>query len=113
MSPIKELSERNLVQYSKLQPCVVTNLLLTSNPLFKTKDTHYRDTSGRDRFSGLRENFYRGSHGAIFCFDVTERTSFKNVEKWIRSVEDHFPGIHNINYDVNVQSKRKTFLRNC
>ena len=47
-----------------------------------------RDASGSERFSHVRDNFFLGSHGAIFCFDVTQRSSFEHLGKWIKEVDE-------------------------
>jgi small GTP-binding protein len=43
------------------------------------------DTGGCERFQSLCPMYYRSSSGAICVFDVTNRISFDNVEKWINS----------------------------
>ena len=39
------------------------------------------DTSGQDRFRVLTSTYYRGSHGVIVVFDVTNGDSFANIKK--------------------------------
>ncbi|CAD8121130.1 unnamed protein product [Paramecium sonneborni] len=40
------------------------------------------DTAGQEQWGGLIEGYYIGAHCAIIMFDVTSRTSYKNVLKW-------------------------------
>jgi GTP-binding nuclear protein Ran len=40
------------------------------------------DTAGQEKFGGLRDGYYIQSHAAIIFFDVTARTTYKNVNKW-------------------------------
>ena len=44
------------------------------------------DTAGQERFKTFTSSYYRGIHGAIICYDVTERNSFNNIKKWINEL---------------------------
>lgn len=41
------------------------------------------DLAGQKRFSFLRKIFYKGSHGAIFVFDLTRPKTIELLEDWI------------------------------
>jgi len=43
------------------------------------------DTAGQERFQGLGTNFYRGSDGVVFVFDVTRRDTFDSLNTWRES----------------------------
>lgn len=47
------------------------------------------DTAGQERFKSICPIYYRGSNGCICVFDVTNRTSFDNVDEWITSFKQH------------------------
>ncbi len=47
------------------------------------------DLAGQPSFSEVRKTFYAGAKGALIVYDITNRTSFKNVEKWISEVWQH------------------------
>lgn len=53
------------------------------------------DTCGQERLRALTANYYRNADGVILLFDVTQKDSFDNLEKWISSlkekVEDALP----------------------
>lgn len=49
------------------------------------------DLAGQRRFSFLRKIFYRGSHGAIFIFDITRARTFLMLEDWINDFIAHHP----------------------
>jgi len=42
------------------------------------------DLAGQRRFSFLRKIFYKGSHGALFVFDITREKTFSLLDDWIR-----------------------------
>ncbi len=46
------------------------------------------DTAGRKSFESIRPQFYRGSKGAILFFDLANRDSFININKWIVEVRE-------------------------
>ena len=48
------------------------------------------DTAGQERFhNGLVQQFFHNVHGVIFVYDVTQRSSFNNLNKWIQECNDH------------------------
>ncbi|XP_045185116.2 uncharacterized protein LOC123543116 [Mercenaria mercenaria] len=50
------------------------------------------DTAGQERFRNITSSYYRGCHGAIIVFDVTNRASFKGVDNWITDLEHYGSG---------------------
>ena len=47
------------------------------------------DIAGQDRFRNFRNIFYKGSSGALIIFDLTRRTSFDNLSKWINELKEY------------------------
>ena len=45
------------------------------------------DTAGQERFWTLTSSYYRGAHGIIIVYDVTNRDSFDNVRQWMTEIE--------------------------
>ena len=39
------------------------------------------DTAGQERFRTITSSYYRGAHGIIVVYDVTDRDSFSNVKQ--------------------------------
>lgn len=40
------------------------------------------DTAGQERFQSLGHAFYRGADICIFIYDITDKNTFNNIEKW-------------------------------
>jgi Ras-related protein Rab-1A len=51
------------------------------------------DTGGQERFSPIRELYYKGALGAVIVFDVTNRESFEHAEKWFGEVRKNVSNI--------------------
>ena len=47
----------------------------------------YRDTAGQERFRTITSSYYRGAHGIIVVYDVTEVESFNNVRVWLSEID--------------------------
>jgi Ras-related protein Rab-1A len=44
------------------------------------------DTAGQERFRTITSSYYRGSHGIIIVYDITDMESFDNVKMWINEI---------------------------
>ncbi|KAK4535972.1 hypothetical protein CDCA_CDCA06G1997 [Cyanidium caldarium] len=47
------------------------------------------DTAGQERFRTITSSYYRGAHGIIIVFDVTDAESFQNVSTWVSEIEHY------------------------
>ncbi|GFP95080.1 RAS-related protein rabd1 [Phtheirospermum japonicum] len=45
------------------------------------------DTAGQERFRTITSSYYRGAHGIIIVYDVTEMESFNNVKQWLSEID--------------------------
>ncbi|EGW33983.1 uncharacterized protein SPAPADRAFT_59389 [Spathaspora passalidarum NRRL Y-27907] len=45
------------------------------------------DTAGQERFRSLIPSYIRDSHVAVICYDITNKKSFLNLDKWIKDVK--------------------------
>ena len=45
------------------------------------------DTAGQERFRTITKTYYKGAHGIILTYDVTDSNSFKNIRNWIKQIE--------------------------
>ncbi|GAB4821918.1 hypothetical protein N2152v2_008964 [Parachlorella kessleri] len=47
------------------------------------------DTAGQERYSSITRAFYRGAVGAMLVYDVTRRSTFESVKRWLSSLREH------------------------
>eukprot|EP00455_Lapot_gusevi_P057721 TRINITY_DN990_c0_g1_i2.p1 TRINITY_DN990_c0_g1~~TRINITY_DN990_c0_g1_i2.p1 ORF type:complete len:228 (+),score=71.07 TRINITY_DN990_c0_g1_i2:66-686(+) len=45
------------------------------------------DTAGQERFRTITSSYYRGAHGIIIVYDVTDQDSFDNVKQWLHEID--------------------------
>lgn len=55
----------------------------------KTVKLQIWDTAGQERFRTITSSYYRGAHGIIIVYDVTDRESFNNVKHWITEIDKY------------------------
>ena len=53
----------------------------------RTVTLHIWDTAGQERFQSVTKSYYRGAHGIILMYDITQEESFVAVKSWINSIE--------------------------
>ena len=47
------------------------------------------DTAGQERYRAITSAYYRGAVGALLVYDVTSRSSFEAVLKWLGELRSH------------------------
>jgi len=45
------------------------------------------DTAGQERFRTITSSFYRGAHGIIVVYDITDQGTFNNVKLWMQEIQ--------------------------
>ena len=68
------------------------------------------DTAGQDRFRSITKNYYKGSHGIILIYDITNRRTFENVQKWISQIREETSQnvvIYLIGNKIDMKEERK------
>ena len=47
------------------------------------------DTAGQERYDTMTTSCYRGAVGIILVYDITNYTSFNNIPKWLKAIQEH------------------------
>ena len=54
----------------------------------KTFNIQIWDTAGQERFRAITKGYYKDSQGLLLLYDITNKESFDNLDKWILGVRD-------------------------
>lgn len=44
------------------------------------------DTAGQERYKNITANYYKGAHGIIVVYDITDNKSFDDVQGWLDGI---------------------------
>ena len=45
------------------------------------------DTAGQERFKNIISSYYRGANGIFLVYDITDKESFEDLNKWLVDIE--------------------------
>ena len=45
------------------------------------------DTAGQERYRSITNAYYKGAKGSLLIYDITNKKSFENLEKWISDIK--------------------------
>jgi small GTP-binding protein len=45
--------------------------------------------AGQESFKSITRSYYKGSVAAFLVFDITRRSSFENINKWLFEVKNY------------------------
>ncbi|KAJ1498700.1 Rab-like protein 2A [Coelomomyces lativittatus] len=77
-------STRALSIYKYTQPHPITN-----DPI----NIDFYDTAGQERFASMHAGYYYSAHACLLCFDLTRKTTYKNLNNWYNELRHHRPNI--------------------
>ncbi|VEL29519.1 unnamed protein product [Protopolystoma xenopodis] len=52
----------------------------------KTIKLQIWDTAGQERFQTITQSYYRGARGIMLVYDITNRRSYENIDKWMTNI---------------------------
>lgn len=55
----------------------------------KTAKIQIWDTAGQERFRTITASYYRGAHGVVLVYDVTNEKSFEHIQVWYEEIKEH------------------------
>ncbi|KAK7930287.1 hypothetical protein WMY93_006682 [Mugilogobius chulae] len=69
------------------------------------------DTSGQGRFCTIFRSYSRGAQGILLVYDITNGWSFDGIDRWIREIDEHAPGVPRIlvGNRLHLAFKRQSF----
>ena len=47
------------------------------------------DTAGQDRYKAITSAYYRSASAAILVYDISKRSSFENLQNWIKEIREN------------------------
>ena len=54
----------------------------------KTVKVQLWDTAGQERFRTIAKSYYKGAHGIVLMYDVTNRKTYDNIRKWLIQIKN-------------------------
>ncbi|KAL7244184.1 hypothetical protein ACSBR1_016423 [Camellia fascicularis] len=81
----KSKGEEYLFKLVVIGDLVVGKLNLLSRFASDEFDLHSKaiDTAGQERFRAVTSAYYRGVIGALVVYDITRRTTFDSIKRWL------------------------------
>jgi len=58
------------------------------------------DTAGQEKYRSLGVAYYRGADACMLVFDVTDKTTFKDLDKWVEAFFSQLPEDKQKNFPV-------------
>ena len=72
-----------------VNPTCFQKRLELKNKIF---DLNIWDTAGEEKYHAMAPIFYRGAHGAIIIFDITNRETFNRAAEWFNELSQFTEG---------------------
>ena len=47
------------------------------------------DTAGQERYRAIASSYYRGAAGALLVYDITKKSSFESIDRWLSELREH------------------------
>lgn len=73
---------------SKLIPLTLTSRRGGSSAKTKIIKLQMWDTAGQERFRAVTRSYFRGAAGALLVYDITRRSTFDHLDRWLSSIRE-------------------------
>ena len=50
---------------------------------------HIWDTGGNEKFKSIAPLYYRGAHAALVVYSVSDDSSFRQLDEWLKQLDEH------------------------
>ena len=67
------------------------NILFLQSSINFFRPFHWYKYAGR--FCTIIRSYSRGAQGILLVYDITNKWSFEGMDRWVKEVEEHAPGI--------------------
>ncbi|CAF5135531.1 unnamed protein product, partial [Rotaria socialis] len=57
----------------------------------KTVKLQLWDTAGQEKFFNITRSYYRNADAIILVYDRTDASSFQNIARWMRNIDENAP----------------------
>jgi len=47
------------------------------------------DTAGQERYKSITSAYYKGAKGAFIVYDITNKSSFESIDKWVQALKEY------------------------
>lgn len=71
------------------------------------------DTAGQERFRAVTSAYYRGAVGALIVYDISRRTTFESIKRWLGELNSKFSIMFSISNRLSVISSYLPLIPVC
>ena len=47
------------------------------------------DTAGQERFRTITVSYFKGAHGIVLVYDITDRDTFESIRQWVEQIHEY------------------------
>ena len=70
------------------------------------------DTAGQERYRAITKNYFKGSHGIILIYDITSKSSFEHIVRWLESIKETLSDWKKSGYMIMILGNKLDLVEN-
>ena len=70
------------------------------------------DTAGQERYREITKNYFKGSHGIILIYDITSKSSFEHIVRWLESIKETLSDWKKSGYMIMILGNKLDLVEN-